>query len=563
MDVFSNGLFSLNAGLDLVTFQSNNFTYLNIGSGYQVQILGRSLDFAGNTFLGTATQINLIRNGTQASVTDFSVRLNDLIRAIDGGIVGNFFPIASLINNEGVLEVDASQSQVGYDMAVNLGSILPLLNTPRDITGSVRNDRLLGGGDNDTIFGGGGRDTISGGNGDDALLGGVGADRISGGNGDDTLSGQNGDDTLFGNTGNDQVLGQDGNDSIDGGTGRDLIWGGNGNDSLESRDPNQTINGGTGSDTISVNYGRVDAQTDVITDGVDLSNGTDPGLDTGTLRNVEIFEFTDTTIPLGDFLTATGLVLTGDDANNTLLGSQDNDTITGGRGDDLVSGRNGSDDIHGNTGNDRLLGQDGNDILRGGTGNDVMEGGTGDDTLFGQRNADDMIGGSGNDTLNGGGGNDTLQGESGDDFLKGGTRHDVLLGGDGNDLLVGNAHDDQLSGGLGDDTLKGGGGNDRLGGDQGNDLLVGGADADTFVFTSAQGSDGIVQSGRIRDFEVGLDQIEVSDHFTSGRTLQAFVDSAQVTDAGVVFNAGTDTQLVLEGLTSTDGLVSDFVLIII
>lgn len=180
-------------------------------------------------------------------------------------------------------------------------------------------------------------------------------------------------------------------------------------------------------------------------------------------------------------------LLEGDDGDDELYG--------GGTGDDTLRGGRGSDFLFGETGNDLLEGGDGFDLLNGGAGNDTLSGGNGNDRLFGNLDFDDLDGGPGDDTLYGGpSGNDTLKGDTGDDLIFGEAGADILMGdagrdtlwgGSGNDLLIGGAEEDALDGGAGDDRLFGGSGSDTLAGAQGSDLLFG-EDGNDFM----EGADG-------------------------------------------------------------------------
>ncbi|MFS4580057.1 calcium-binding protein [Phaeobacter sp. C3_T13_0] len=125
------------------------------------------------------------------------------------------------------------------------------------------------------------------------------------------------------------------------------------------------------------------------------------------------------------------------------------------------------------------------------------------ETQIGTVNRDVLDGTDADDLLSGRGGNDRLVGRAGDDDLRGGSGRDRLLGQQGDDVLNGSHGADTLRGGAGNDTLIGGNGNDKLFGQQGNDLLIGGAGNDTFAFASNHGR------GRIRDFELGEDQIDI------------------------------------------------------
>ena len=90
-----------------------------------------------------------------------------------------------------------------------------------NITGSSREDKLIGDSGNDSIFGG---------NGSDKIWGLQGNDLIQGGRGKDTLFGGHGDDRILGGAKNDRLFGGSGDDWLNGGAGRDKIMGANGFD---------------------------------------------------------------------------------------------------------------------------------------------------------------------------------------------------------------------------------------------------------------------------------------------------------------------------------------------
>lgn len=129
--------------------------------------------------------------------------------------------------------------------------------------------------------------------------------------------------------------------------------------------------------------------------------------------------------------------------------------------------------------------------------------------LFGTNGVDNMSDTGGADWVRGQGGDDTLYGLDGNDLMHGGAGNDTLYGGEGNDRLKGNIGDDTLYGGNGNDFLKGQAGNDTLVGGAGKDTLRGGTGSDTFVFNLASDST-MTQNDRIMDFEVGIDQINLS-----------------------------------------------------
>lgn len=132
---------------------------------------------------------------------------------------------------------------------------LPLTENADSLTGSAKNDKILGLGGADTLNGGTGNDYLDGGDGNDVLTGGDGNDFFDGGNGNDLLSGGKGDDYLFGGAGNDTITSDEGHDSIDGGAGDDNLSVGYyysfGEDLIIYYGAKSTIHGGSGDDHIS------------------------------------------------------------------------------------------------------------------------------------------------------------------------------------------------------------------------------------------------------------------------------------------------------------------------
>ncbi|MCX7370639.1 MAG: choice-of-anchor I family protein [Alphaproteobacteria bacterium] len=143
-------------------------------------------------------------------------------------------------------------------------------------------------------------------------------------------------------------------------------------------------------------------------------------------------------------LTLPGMVIFGNDGNETIGSGNGHDTIDGGLGNDMIGAYDGNDSILGGSGNDSFDGGDGADTGLGDIGNDVLQGGNGNDSLFGGDDADRLDGGNGTDTLNGDAGSDTLNGGEGADRIDGGTGNDSLSGGIGADTLIGGAGDDRF-----------------------------------------------------------------------------------------------------------------------
>ena len=145
------------------------------------------------------------------------------------------------------------------------------------IRSSGGDDFLYGGADDDEIWGAGGVDTIEGDDGDDLLRGGNGGDTIGGGSGNDMINGDDGDDILNGGDGHDSLTGGSGRDEMDGGLGNDLFFaevcglypdvkidgGGDGNDQDILMFSSLTAACISSVDIVNVEYGLVDAMTEL------------------------------------------------------------------------------------------------------------------------------------------------------------------------------------------------------------------------------------------------------------------------------------------------------------
>lgn len=152
------------------------------------------------------------------------------------------------------------------------------------ILGGAGHDHIVAGSGNDTIFGGAGDDIILGGAGHDLIWGGAGDDRLYGGAGNDTIFGEAGNDFLDGGAGEDMLLGGDGDDVIRDGAGRDIVRGGRGNDRIVAAadGDNDTLDGGAGHDIL-------DYSAAVESVRIDLVGGTAAGADVG-LDTISGFE---------------------------------------------------------------------------------------------------------------------------------------------------------------------------------------------------------------------------------------------------------------------------------
>ena len=435
-------------------------------------------------------------------------------------------------------------------------------------TGSAASQTLAGGAFDDTLSGLGGNDTLRGNGGDDTLTGGTG---------DDRLDGAAGDDSLNGGTGNDRLEGGAGNDILNGGTGADTMDGGAGNDRYQvDHTGDRVIEAvGGGADTVNAS----------------VSYSLDAGQEIETLR-----------ANAG----TTGLVLSGNEFNNSLVGGAGDDTLVGGLGNDILNGGlgddryrvdsatdqvveaigGGSDTVYasvgyslaagraieilradagaaglvlggnefdntllGGDGNDTLLGRAGNDILTSGGGSDVLDGGLGDDRYHVDGAADQVIEASG-------GGADTVYANVDYSLATGqeveilradaGATGLALTGNESGNTLLGGDGDDALIGGAGSDTLKGGIGLDTLDGGSGSDILTGGNGIDRFTFTTTLSAASNVDS--IRDFIVADDLIQIDDAVFAGGGLTpgglaasqfAIAASALDADDRVIYNAAS------------------------
>ena len=296
---------------------------------------------------------------------------------------------------------------------------------------------------------------------------------LAGGNFNDTLNGLGGDDKLYGNGGNDLLNGGSGNDVLNGGTGADVMLGGTGNDTYYVDDPGDVV-------------------TELVNQGTDTVHTT---VSYALSPNVEIL--------IAD--TDTGLSLTGNNLDNTIIGG------------------------------------DGNDRINGGKGADHMNGGAGNDTYI-VDNVGDMI----TDTS----GIDTVITRI--DYTLGSDIENLRAGSDNGLILTGNDSANQIIGGLGNDTLTGGLGKDMLTGGGGDDVF-------RYLATSDSGPDG-AHRDTITDFSAG-DKIDLSaiDAIDGGsHDSFTFIGSGRFTAAGqlrVTTTAGGDT---LIQANTEDARTADF-----
>jgi Ca2+-binding RTX toxin-like protein len=253
----------------------------------------------------------------------------------------------------------------------------------------------------------------------------------------------------------------------------------------------------------------------------------------------------------------------------TINGTNRSETLAGTSGDDTINALDGDDSLFGKAGDDTLKGGEGGDELDGGAGSDVLNGGTGsgvdtaDYRSFSNGVNVNLVLGSADD----GTGIDTLisienvDGTSFRDTIIGDQVGNFLTGQAGSDFISANGGTDTILAGDGNDTVLGGSGFDKIDGGRGADTLTGGGEADHFIYFSA--GDSPVGNGArdtIKDFEKGLDKINVSlidaNPEVSGNQAFSFIGSGSFNDEGQIrasaVNGGTLLQFNTSGNTVAD-----------
>ena len=450
--------------------------------------------------------------------------------------------------------------------------------------GGDGNDRIDGGNDNDLVDGGDGDDYLIGANGNDTVLGGAGSDLMSGESGNDRLLGGADADQIYGGNGADSISGGDGDDLLVSTGGDDLLIGGSGSDRIQisTSDGNRIVDqiGSTGADSIEV-LGT--ARTDVIInrfgdalqilDGDARSIWIDGAIDNfddqivfanGTFGLEEIWNgataLTDLASGFGD------QTVTASSQSDYFNGHVGNDIYNGKSGDDEVYGGQGDDDLNGGNDNDLLFGGIGDDTLQGGNQNDILDAGPGDDLAIGGAGADAYFYRLGDGRLiiddKGFGLGDSLiiEDVGADAIVSSVDGNDLVLRfGDGGEIIIKSQQIDRgrieeieaggqaipvatvapplptqtgpIIGTDQADKLIGTPGDDQITDGAGKDNLTGAAGADAFILVQ----DGVADS--IKDFEAGLDTIDLSAWGASALTDLAITESA---NGKVTIRAGAE-----------------------
>ena len=111
---------------------------------------------------------------------------------------------------------------------------------------------------------------------------------------------------------------------------------------------------------------------------------------------------------------------------------------------------------------------------------------------------------------------------------------------------------DEVYGRGGNDTIYGSHGEDWLDGGAGNDILTGGGHHDAFAFGAGH--------DQITDFRPGIETIHLDAEALWAGTLstsQVVSQFATVTETGVLLSFSAGASLLIEGMTTTDGLAGD------
>ncbi|KIC39029.1 hypothetical protein RA27_17895 [Ruegeria sp. ANG-R] len=462
------------------------------------------------------------------------------------------------------------------------------------LTAADSGSRLEGRGGNDTLIGGAGDDLLVGGDGEDTFIVGRGNDVIRDYEGDDVdtieldpayteaeidaaiaAAVQDGDDVVvtFVSTGatlrlegwtvadlqaenasaGSDIIGVFGDDTLDGTAGDDYI------DPMGNDDGFDLVNASAGNDEIDLSNsggtsyveldysalaGPIIATVDYASNTGSVDKGAD-GVDTLT-----------SPATVGE---AFGLGLqgtAGDDTFNITQGSGDswigvfyqggNDTINANMDNGIIRIGTSGEDVTANLVTGDITFASGSiDLNVTGTGGRIdLQTYDGNDNVTGSDRDERFILGAGTDTLDAGGGFDTVRYDrSGIDTgvtVNLGTNtatgtwngqaftHTLLNvegvrgSRSGDDMLTASDLGSQLDGRGGDDTLTGGDGADVLIGGADNDTLEGGAGEDLFIV--GQGDD------IIRDFEAGIDEIQLDSSVTDDEVATAVDNAQQVGD---------------------------------
>ena len=270
---------------------------------------------------------------------------------------------------------------------------------------------------------------------------------------DDTIGGTSGADTLSGDAGNDLFIGLEGNDTFDGGSGFNTV----------------VYHGSMDAFQLSVNSSGVWSAKDLVTDGLDLTDGSNEGID--ALTNIQVVQFLNADgslngeVKLDDYSNLSdpsnltieyGKLITGrinyySDVDllklNTVAGEKL--VLTPTTGSIIISGIPGAGSQYSYNFGSFAPSETGSFDIQISDGGSLSYTNPRAGTSYSFTLRRELDGTDGSDTLNAGDTHEYLSGGLGDDTLNGSVRSDILLGGDGNDILTGSAGNDELDGGAG------------------------------------------------------------------------------------------------------------------
>ena len=505
----------------------------------------------------TANVSNSIENiiGTDSDTAD-TLMGNDkdnVIEGRDGGDTldggGGVYDTVSYASSDRRVTVNLQTNMVGGGHASG-----DTIDNFENVLGSAHNDILTGDSEANMLMGGAGDDELDGGAGNDTLEGGAGADELDGGAGNDTLEGGAGADELDGGADNDTLSYASSDAAVTVDLAAVSVSGGHAQgDEIRAELMRVDVNGDGELDDIatfehiigSAHDDRLtgDHRPNVLTGGAgaDRLDGGEAANENGEMGMGN--RAAPDTASYANALRGVTVDLTnggngaGDAAGDTFvniekfLGSRNDDTFLAGLGGQLIDGAGNTPTMDGigdtvsyenleltesqmDTLDNRAI------IMRffndAGVGVARIPGsGTSDEYSVGQDNfvgIENITGSSYKDAITGNDQSNILKGGDGDDVINAHNGNDKLYGDAGDDKIYGHPGRDMIYGGDGDDTLMGGDNMDTIYGGAGDDVLTGGQGRDTFVFSPADGDDGV---DTIMDFVKGTDKINLSAFFAT------------------------------------------------
>ena len=336
------------------------------------------------------------------------------------------------------------------------------------------------------------------------------------------------------------MSGTSNNDHIIGGINNDTIIGSAGADTIEGSDGLDWVNYHQSSDTININLSTGSASG---------GNAADDTL--SSIENIIATKGNDT--------------LVGNNENNILIGGEGNDQLTGGIGYDILDGGSGQDNYIVKLGklgdiviikgfdtrsgeaidltalNEHITGFKDLSISYNTEGSAIIECPTGQYIVI-EHIGDGAIGAG------------HFKGNA--SIYSGGSGNDILHGGHQGDYIDGSAGNDKLHGHRGDDTIDGGSGFDTIIDGAGNDIMTGGENADSFMIKAAESTttdEPIAEHDIITDFDTNdaNEKIYITG-YGNNDTVQAIIDRAVQTDAGVQLELLDGKTVLLENVTKSE-----------